>query len=112
MLISKKLLTEFNDYFKHLDSIKLTNIFNAIGIEVEQIIKPKTPKGLVVGKILEISKVPKAKKDLNYCTVQTDKAVLKIVCGASNVEVGKYVVVALVGTKFSNDFVIQKRKIL
>lgn len=112
MLVSKNNLSQFNSYFKTLDVNKINSIFNAVGIEIEEVIKTKSPEGLVVGKILEISKVEGSKHSLNYCLVETAKEKLNIVCGAQNLKVNDYVVVAPIGTKFSDDFIIQKRKML
>ncbi|MDE6289721.1 MAG: hypothetical protein K2L64_03060, partial [Ureaplasma sp.] len=112
MLVSKNNLSQFNNYFKTLDVNKINSIFNAIGIEVEEVIKTNSPKGLVVGKILEISKLEGSKHSLNYCLVEIANEKLNIVCGAQNLKINDFVVVAPIGTKFSDDFVIEKRKIL
>lgn len=112
MLVSKNNLSQFNNYFKTLDVNKINSIFNAVGIEVEEVIKTNSPKGLVVGKILEISKLEGSKHSLNYCLVEIANEKLNIVCGAQNLNINDFVVVAPIGTKFSDDFVIEKRKIL
>lgn len=67
---------------------------------------------VVVGEIKEISKHPNADK-LQITKTDVGKAnggVLQIVCGASNIEVGQKVPVALIGAKFE-DFEIKKAKI-
>jgi phenylalanyl-tRNA synthetase beta chain len=72
------------------------------GLEVEHILTTESIKGglknLVVGHVLSKEKHPDADK-LNKTTVDIGNgAILHIVCGASNVEVGQKVVVAPVGT--------------
>ncbi len=89
------------------------------GLEVEHIDKIQNIIGglenLVVGEVLEKTKHPNADK-LNLTKVNIgNNTILPIVCGASNVEVGQKVVIALVGTTIhindKENFVIKKAKI-
>ena len=65
-------------------------------IEVENLEKLIPATNLVIGHVL--TKTPHPDSDhLNVLTVDVKKEVLQIVCGAPNVEVGQYVIVALVG---------------
>ena len=68
-----------------------------VGFEVEEIINyGEGISGVVVGKIVEITKHPDADK-LKICQVDVGKEVVTIVTGASNVNVGDVVPVALDG---------------
>ncbi|MBR2967513.1 MAG: phenylalanine--tRNA ligase subunit beta [Clostridia bacterium] len=68
-----------------------------VGFEVEEIINyGEGISGVVVGKITEINKHPDADK-LKICQVDVGKEVVTIVTGASNVNVGDVVPVALDG---------------
>ena len=94
--------------------------------EVEEIIyQGEGLDGVVVGEILEIKKHPNADK-LNLVKVNVGdfggstsgvevkppkSAILNIVCGAPNVEVGQKVAVALVGAELPGGFKIEKRKV-
>jgi len=66
--------------------------------------------GVVVGKILEISKHPNADR-LQLTRVDVSENVLNIVCGAPNIKVGDKVPVALVGTKLPNGMEIKAAEI-
>jgi phenylalanyl-tRNA synthetase beta chain len=57
-------------------------------------------RNVVVGKILEINKHPNADR-LRLVKVDIGKEIMEIVCGATNIEVGQMVPVALVGAKLS-----------
>jgi phenylalanyl-tRNA synthetase beta chain len=55
-------------------------------------------KNVVVGKIMEINKHPNADR-LKLVKVDIGSKELEVVCGASNIEIGQKVPVALVGAK-------------
>ncbi|MCX6296623.1 MAG: phenylalanine--tRNA ligase subunit beta [Bacteroidetes bacterium] len=89
------------------------------GLEVESIEKFETVKGglkgIVVGEVITKEKHPDADR-LNITTVNIGSdALVTIVCGASNVEVGQKVVVATIGAKLFpisvEPFEIKKSKI-
>lgn len=66
-------------------------------------------KRFVIGKIIELSKIPNT--HLNLCKVDVGKEILQIVCGASNVKNDMKVVVALIGTIMPNGINIAKGKL-
>lgn len=110
MLISKKLLESINPKFKDFSNNDFINAFNKIGCEVETIEKIQAVQGLVLGKVIEIKKIEDS-DHLNICKVQVKDELLQIVCGAKNVKENAWVVVAKVGTKFSEEIVILERKL-
>jgi phenylalanyl-tRNA synthetase beta chain len=80
--------------------------------EVEGV-EPFAPQlaDVVVGLVTERVQHPNADK-LSVCTVDVGAGEpLQIVCGASNVDAGKRVAVATVGTRLPGDFKIKKSKI-
>ena len=102
----------------NIDAEKVSEILTDCGLEVEGLEKIQTIKGglegLVIGEVLTKEKHPDADR-LNLTTVNVgNENVLNIVCGASNVDVGKKVVVATVGTTLysgEDSFKIKKSKI-
>ncbi|WP_295199432.1 phenylalanine--tRNA ligase subunit beta [uncultured Chryseobacterium sp.] len=92
------------DFIKtELRTERIGEFLTDIGLEVEGIDKFESVKGslegIVVGKVLTCEKHPNADK-LKKTTVDVGSGkVLHIVCGASNVEAGQIVPVAVVGTK-------------
>jgi phenylalanyl-tRNA synthetase beta chain len=81
------------------------------GLEVESVedLEPSF-NGVVVGRILEIEKHPKADK-LSLCKVDTGSEPLPIVCGAANIAVGDKVPLARVGATLEGGFTIEKRPV-
>jgi phenylalanyl-tRNA synthetase beta chain len=81
-------------------------------VEVEKITKKEDLfKNIVVAKIKEIEKHPKADK-LQIATVDAgEDEMLRIVCGASNIEIGQYVPLAKIGAVLPNGLKIEKVKI-
>ncbi len=65
---------------------------------------------VVVAKILEVENHPNSKK-LHLLKVDNGTEILNIVCGAPNVREGMKVALAQIGTKMSEDFVIEKATI-
>ncbi|MFH1412615.1 MAG: YtpR family tRNA-binding protein [bacterium] len=66
--------------------------------------------GIVVGKIIEINDHPNADR-LCMTKVDIGSQKLDIVCGGPNVEVGKMVAVAVVGSKLPNGKTIKEIKV-
>ncbi|CAI8344647.1 MAG: Phenylalanine--tRNA ligase beta subunit [Owenweeksia sp. TMED14] len=106
MLISKDWLS---DYIKTDISIEIfSKTLTSIGLEVEKIDDIDQVRGglhgVLVGEIISLNKHPNA--DRLCCTVldMGNDKFLNIVCGASNIEVGQKVPVAIVGsTIYPND---------
>ncbi|MDE5841654.1 MAG: hypothetical protein K2H11_01610 [Malacoplasma sp.] len=66
-------------------------------------------KNFVVGKIIQLEKIPNT--HLHYCDVDIKDKTLKIICGASNVEVGTKIVVAMINTAMPDGKMILKSNI-
>lgn len=104
-------LKEYVD-IKGQDPQKISDGLRFSGTENVLVVGVELDEHIVVGEIKEIAKHPNADK-LQVTKTDVGKAnggLLQIVCGASNIEVGQKVPVALVGTKFP-DFEIKKAKI-
>lgn len=118
MTISYNWLKEYLD--TNIEAAKAAEILTAAGLEIESIEHVESIKGglsgLVVGHVLECEKHPDADK-LKVTKVDVgDVTPLQIVCGAPNVEVGQYVIVATVGAKLyptgaEEPFAIKRSKI-
>ena len=110
MLISLNWLKQYID----LDGIKINEMENAltmIGQEVEKIeIAGSNLENVVTAKIIEKEMHPDS-DHLTVCKVDNGKEILQIVCGASNHKAGDKVVLAQIGARLSEDFVIKKGKI-
>ncbi|MEA3371258.1 MAG: phenylalanine--tRNA ligase subunit beta [Campylobacterota bacterium] len=109
MIVTRSWLNEWID----LDGIStddLCKTFNAIGLEVDRLESYRIPKKIVFGKVLECEKHPDADK-LNVCQVDIGTSTRQIVCGASNVRVGLYVVVATIGATMPSGLVIKPVKL-
>jgi phenylalanyl-tRNA synthetase beta chain len=99
----------------NLSGIKIDEIkdkLTAHTVEVEQVIRQSDKfKNVIVAKVLEVSKHPKADR-LQIVLVETGEGnPLKIVCGAPNVEVGQMVPLALVGAVLPDGLEIKKAEI-
>ena len=66
--------------------------------------------GVIIGKVLSVSKHPDADK-LSICKVDVGDDTLSIVCGAPNVREGIFVPVAMIGAKLPNGLTIKKASI-
>lgn len=110
MLISLNWLKQYID----LDGIEINEMENSltmIGQEVEKIeIAGSNLENVVTAKIIEKEMHPDS-DHLTVCKVDNGKEILQIVCGASNHKAGDKVVLAQIGAKLSEDFVIKKGKI-
>ena len=109
MIVTKSWLNEWID----LDGIstqELAETFNSIGLEVDRIHEYRVPEKIVFGKVLECEKHPNADK-LNICKVDIGSCVRQIVCGASNVRAGLFVVVATIGAVMPSGLAIKPVKL-
>ena len=110
MLISLNWLKQYID----LDGIEINEMENSltmIGQEVEKIeITGSNLENVVTAKIIEKEMHPDS-DHLTVCKVDNGKEILQIVCGASNHKAGDKVVLAQIGARLSEDFVIKKGKI-
>jgi len=89
----------------------LADILTMAGLEVESVAEVgKDIKGVVVAQILSMEKHPNADR-LSFCRVKTDRGVHEVVCGASNMQAGDYVALALPGAAFPGNIKIGKTKI-
>ncbi|WP_033159743.1 phenylalanine--tRNA ligase subunit beta [Mycoplasmoides alvi] len=116
MLLSKKIMSTFIDYIDDIDEKTISNALNSIGAEVEGIYySPKIDTYLTIGRIVDIKEHPHS-EHLTICRVQiTSSKVSDIVCGAENVSkrevIGKYVIVALIGSELPNGKTIVSKNI-
>jgi len=93
-----------------LEVSEIVNRLSLYAVEVENCEKIINATHIVVGHVL--TKNPHPDSDhLNVLTVDVKDSVLQIVCGASNVEAGQYVIVAKEGAILPGDFKIKKSKI-
>ncbi len=106
MLISQNELKKSNI---NLSVEELQAYLIQLGHEVEEVTALSNDK-VVVGKVVSIQKHPDADK-LNVCQVDVGNEVLQIVCGAPNVYVEQYVLVALEKAILPGNFKIKKSKI-
>ena len=110
MLISLNWLKQYID----LDGIEINEMENSltmIGQEVEKIeIAGSNLENVVTAKIIEKEMHPDS-DHLTVCKVDNGKEILQIVCGASNHKAGDKVVLAQIGARLGEDFVIKKGKI-
>ena len=105
----------FADEMSSNKAIDLANILTSTGLEVESVSEIFSAfDHLVVGKVIECVDHPNADR-LKITKVDVGTDVKQIVCGASNVTKGQFVVVILVGNKLTNQkgesFLIKKTKI-
>ncbi|MGL4662329.1 MAG: phenylalanine--tRNA ligase subunit beta [Culicoidibacterales bacterium] len=96
MYLSRKWLSEFLDV--NVSSKELADKMSISGLEVEGYESLIQVQGLKAGKVIALEKHPEADK-LNVCQVDVGSEVLQIVCGAANVHLDAYVIVAPIGTK-------------
>lgn len=112
MLLSRKLFNEFFPNFKSINNLKLEEMLNSIGVEVESVFHFEKTNNLIVGEIIDVKKHEKSDK-LNVCIVNVgDKENRTIICGASNVKVGLKVIVALEGSKMIDGREICEKNIM
>lgn len=111
MLISLNWLKQYVKLDDNLSVEELENALTMIGQEVEKIeIKGKNLDNVITAKIVSYEMCENS-DHLTKCMVDTGSEVLQVVCGAKNHKLGDVVVLAQVGAKLSEDFVIKKGKI-
>lgn len=109
MRIPFEWLSEYVD-LKGITPHELSDALNLTGTENEVISEMKDFPGVVVGEILEITKHPNADKLQITKTKVGKNDVRQIVCGATNIEVGQKVPVALPGALIG-DFEIKEAEL-
>lgn len=95
MYYTKNMLANMTSKVNEIPDID-DKLFN-LGHEVEETTITNLTN-LVVGRIVDVKKHPDS-DHLHVCSVDVGNQQLQIVCGASNVEINKLVIVALVGAK-------------
>ena len=113
MKVSYNWLKEYLNF--SVEPEQLAHILTSTGLEVENIVKLFGPfEHLVVGEVVECFSHPNADK-LKITKVNIGNEVKQIICGASNIKKGQFVVVVLVGNSLVNQkgesFKIKKTKI-
>ncbi|MCD6575392.1 phenylalanine--tRNA ligase subunit beta [Candidatus Aerophobetes bacterium] len=89
---------------------QLAEKLTSIGLEVREVESVGKLEGVVVGKVLEVKKHPNADR-LKVVDVDLRGKILSFVCGAPNVEEGKYVAVALEGARLPGGVKVRRAKI-
>lgn len=111
MLLSLDWLKDFVKLPRSLTAEDLAAKLTYHTVEVEKIINQADQYNqVVVGKILKIEKHPNADR-LQLVQVSIGSKELSIVCGASNIEIGQLVPVALIGAQLPNGAVIQSAEV-
>ncbi|WP_406242318.1 phenylalanine--tRNA ligase subunit beta [Tissierella carlieri] len=106
MLLPVKWLKDYIETEK--DARILADGLTLSGSHVESIIAlNKGVDNVVIGKIIDIEKHPDADK-LSICKVDIGSEALQIVTGATNLSVGDYIPVAVLGSKLPGDIIIEK----
>lgn len=109
MRVSYDWIKEFADF--KLSPKEAAEKLTALGVEVSEVVYAGAlASGCVVGRIKKIWKHPEADK-LNLTEVSTQEGTFEIVCGAGNLKLEAFVIVALEGARLPGDVVIKKTKI-
>ncbi|MDD3627892.1 MAG: phenylalanine--tRNA ligase subunit beta, partial [bacterium] len=106
-------LNWLNDYIpiRDMDYVEVAQKMIMFGFEDTRFDRElESLEDVVVGKILKIERHPNADK-LSYCQVDSGTGVLNIVCGATNIQEGNIVPLALEGAKLPNGVILKKSKI-
>ncbi|MDR1911948.1 MAG: phenylalanine--tRNA ligase subunit beta [Helicobacteraceae bacterium] len=109
MIVTRSWLNEFIPLSAISDE-QISQTFVRIGHEIASVRKIAFDDRIVVGKIAAVKKHESAEK-LSVCEVDVGDRKLTIVCGASNVEAGRFVPVATIGAKLPDGDVITEAKI-
>ncbi|WP_337442990.1 YtpR family tRNA-binding protein [Alkalibacillus haloalkaliphilus] len=111
MFVSTNWLKQYVD-IDHVSINQLAEDITKTGVEVEQVFPPTIEsEHLVVGYVKQCEQHPNADK-LNLCQVDVGHGeTAQIVCGATNVAEGQYVIVAKPGAVLPGDFKIKKAKL-
>ncbi len=111
MYISLNWLKDFVKLPAKTKAAEIADQLTAHTVEVESFSRPAERfKNVVVGKVLEVKKHPRADK-LFLTKVDIKDSVLAIVCGAPNVARGQLVAVALAGAVLANGLEIKAAEI-
>lgn len=105
MKITQNMLKKWIDIPNDIQSLTNQKI-----VEVETFSKACQATNLVIGHVLTCDKHPNS-DHLSLTTVDIGSSVEQIICGASNVAKGQYVIVATIGTILFGDFKIKPVKI-
>lgn len=99
MLVSRNLIEQYVNLKKYSDA-EIAEKLTFAGIEVEQVIRLASASNLVIGEVVQSTKIADT-ANLSSCVVRinSEGATLPIVCGAPNVRAGQKVIVAKVGAK-------------
>ena len=95
----------------NLSPKEMAELFTRYSFEVDGLEESaEVPEGVVVGKIVEVSKHPNAEKLLlaKVAIDSEEKNILSIVCGASNIATGDVVPVATIGTTLPNGLTLKE----
>lgn len=111
MKVSYKWLEQYVD-LSGITASELAEMMTRGGIEIDIVeARNKGVTGVVVGYVKSKEKHPDADK-LNVCKVDVGaEEELQIVCGASNVDAGQHVPVAMIGAVMPGDFKIKRAKL-
>lgn len=111
MLLSLNWLKDFVKIPNSISAKELASRLTQHTVEVESVVdQAEKYDKVVVGKILEVKKHPNADR-LQIAEVTTGKETLSIVCGATNIEAGQLVPVALVGAILPNGAEIKEAEV-
>lgn len=110
MLLSRNLLAKINNNFSNVSDEQLSSALNAVGIEVERIINSKVNENLRLGRLIDFRQHPDSDR-LNICNVVVDDKPIEVVCGASDLKVNQWVVVALPGVEIRPGVIISAKEI-
>jgi phenylalanyl-tRNA synthetase beta chain len=90
---------------------EIADALNQLGLEVEAIEEPgREIGGVVAARILDVLPHPDADR-IRLADVDAGDGVVRVVCGAPNIEAGMIVPFAKVGGRLPGDFTIERRKI-
>ncbi|MEI6172078.1 MAG: phenylalanine--tRNA ligase subunit beta, partial [bacterium] len=90
--------------------VRLAERLTLAGLEVEEISKTGTLRGVLVGRVESCVLHPDS-DHLSLCTVATGSETVDVVCGAPNVRAGILAPIALVGAELPSGFRIERRKV-
>ncbi len=90
---------------------EIADALNQLGLEVEAIEEPgREINGVVAARIAEVIPHPDADR-IRLADVDAGDGIVRVVCGAPNIEPGMIVPFARVGAVLPGDFAIERRKI-
>jgi phenylalanyl-tRNA synthetase beta chain len=111
MIISKHLIAKLLPKLSSVDDASFINACNAIGIEVEKVIRHPQINNCVIGEIISIENHPNADR-LHVVQVKvSNEQINTIVCGANNLKLNKKVIVALNNAKLHDGRAIEYKEL-